>query len=80
MDHQGNCGAVLAVENVVHVAALARDVMEKTPHVMLSGKGAEEFARTMDYPEQPLLTDQLKAIGKMEKGGKLQAYYQYRKS
>ena len=31
MDHRGNCGAVLAVENVVHVAALARDVMEKTP-------------------------------------------------
>lgn len=60
MDHQGNCGAVLAVENVVHVAALARDVMEKTPHVMLSGKGAEEFARTMDYPVQPLLTESAK--------------------
>lgn len=61
MDHQGNCGAVLAVENVVHVAALARDVMEKTPHVMLSGKGAEEFARTMDYPVQPLLTESAKS-------------------
>ena len=61
MDHQGNCGAVLAVENVVHVAALARDVMEKTPHVMLSGKGAEEFARTMDYPVQPLLTELAKS-------------------
>lgn len=61
MDHQGNCGAVLAVENVVHVAALAHDVMEKTPHVMLSGKGAEEFARTMDYPEQPLLTGSAKS-------------------
>ena len=45
MDHQGNCGAVLAVENVVHVAALAKDVMTKTPHIMLSGKGAEMFAR-----------------------------------
>ena len=61
MDHKGNCGAVLAVENVVHVAALARDVMEKTPHVMLSGKGAEEFARTMDYPAQPLLTQSAKS-------------------
>lgn len=61
MDHQGNCGAVLAVENVVHVAALARDVMEKTPHVMLSGKGAEEFARTMDYPVQALLTESAKS-------------------
>lgn len=60
MDHQGNCGAVLAVENVMHVAQLARDVMEKTPHVMLSGKGAETFARSLDYPFTPLLTTEAK--------------------
>ena len=34
---------------------------------MLSGKGAEEFARKLNYPIQPLLTDQLKAIGKSGK-------------
>lgn len=61
MDHKGNCGAVLAVENVVHVASLARDVMEKTPHVMLSGKGAEAFAREQNYPNTPLLTPAAKA-------------------
>ncbi|MGB1449901.1 MAG: isoaspartyl peptidase/L-asparaginase family protein [Flavobacteriaceae bacterium] len=61
MDHKGNCGAVLAVENVVHVASLARDVMEKTPHVMLSGKGAETFAREQNYPNTPLLTPAAKA-------------------
>lgn len=61
MDHKGNCGAVLAVENVVHVASLARDVMEKTPHVMLSGKGAEAFAREENYPNTPLLTPAAKA-------------------
>ena len=60
MNHKGDCGAVLAVENVVHVAALARDVMEKTPHVMLAGKGAENFARSLDYPATPLLTDAAK--------------------
>ena len=60
MDHQGNCGAVLAVENVVHVAALARDVMTKTPHVMLAGKGAEQFARDQNYPDTPLLTSEAK--------------------
>ena len=60
MDHLGNCGAVLAVENVMHVTALARDVMEKTPHVMLSGKGAELFAREQNYPITPLLTDRAK--------------------
>ena len=43
MNHLGDCGSVVAVENIVNVAKLARDVMEKTPHVMLAGKGAEEF-------------------------------------
>ena len=35
-----DCGAVAAVENVRHVAALARRVMEKTPHVLIVGEGA----------------------------------------
>lgn len=60
MDHNGNCGAVLAVESVVHVAALARDVMKKTPHVMLAGHGAEQFARSLNYPSTPLLTTERK--------------------
>ena len=64
MDHKGNCGAVVAVENIVHVSALARDVMEKTPHVMLAGKGAEEFARSQNYPSKPLLTPESKKAWK----------------
>ena len=44
MNHLGDCGSVVAVENIVNVARLAKDVMEKTPHVMLAGKGAEDFA------------------------------------
>jgi isoaspartyl peptidase/L-asparaginase-like protein (Ntn-hydrolase superfamily) len=39
-----NCGAVAAVENVRHVAALAKMVMEKTPHLLLVGEGAKLFA------------------------------------
>jgi isoaspartyl peptidase/L-asparaginase-like protein (Ntn-hydrolase superfamily) len=38
------CGAVAAVENIRHVAALARLVMDKTPHVLLVGEGARLFA------------------------------------
>ena len=38
------CGAVSSVETVKNPIALARLVMEKTPHVFLVGKGAEEFA------------------------------------
>ena len=38
------CGAVAAVENIRHVAALARRVMDQTPHVLLAGEGARLFA------------------------------------
>ena len=57
MDYQGNCGSVVAVENIVNVARLAKDVMEKTPHVMLAGKGAEEFALIEGYKKTDLLTE-----------------------
>ena len=60
MDHLGNCGSVVAVENIVHVAALARDVMEKTPHVMLAGDGAELFAKSLGYKHTELLTEESK--------------------
>jgi N4-(beta-N-acetylglucosaminyl)-L-asparaginase len=50
------CGAVAAVEKVVHVAALARRVMEKTPHILLVGEGARTFAVQQGFPLQCLLT------------------------
>lgn len=40
-----NAGAVSAVSLVKNPVKLARLVMEKSPHVMLTGKGAEEFAK-----------------------------------
>lgn len=39
-----NCGAVAGLENVRHAAAVARLVMERTPHVLLVGEGARWFA------------------------------------
>jgi isoaspartyl peptidase/L-asparaginase-like protein (Ntn-hydrolase superfamily) len=44
------CGAVAAVEHVKHPAALARRVMEKTPHVLLVGEGAKWFALQQGFP------------------------------
>jgi N4-(beta-N-acetylglucosaminyl)-L-asparaginase len=51
-----NCGAVAAVENVRHVAALARLVMEKTPHILLVGEGAKWFALQHGIPLETLHT------------------------
>lgn len=39
-----SCGAVAGVQHVPHPISLARLVMEKTPHVLLAGEGAEKFA------------------------------------
>jgi N4-(beta-N-acetylglucosaminyl)-L-asparaginase len=51
-----DCGSVAGVENIRHVAALARKVYEKTPHVMLVGKGAEWFALQNGFQMETLLT------------------------
>jgi isoaspartyl peptidase/L-asparaginase-like protein (Ntn-hydrolase superfamily) len=51
-----NCGGVAALENVRHAAAVARRVMEKTPHVLLVGEGARQFAQAQGFPLETLLT------------------------
>ncbi len=57
MDHTGNCGAVSYLEHIKHPISVARKVMEETPHVMLSGKGALDFALAQGFPKEDLLTD-----------------------
>ena len=44
MDGNGDCGAVSFLERIKHPVSVARKVMEKTPHVLLSGEGAQQFA------------------------------------
>lgn len=51
-----NCGGVAGVENVRHVAALARRVMENTPHLLLVGQGAQQFALQQGFPLETLHT------------------------
>jgi isoaspartyl peptidase/L-asparaginase-like protein (Ntn-hydrolase superfamily) len=61
------CGAVAAVENVRHPAALARRVMEKTPHVLVVGTGAKEFAIKEGFPLEPLMTPESVAIWQQQR-------------
>ncbi|HMA50384.1 MAG TPA: N(4)-(beta-N-acetylglucosaminyl)-L-asparaginase [Magnetospirillaceae bacterium] len=56
MDAQGNCGAVAALEHIAHPISVARRVMEKTPHVLLVGDGALQFAIEQGFPREELLT------------------------
>ncbi|PKG57307.1 beta-aspartyl-peptidase [Shewanella sp. Choline-02u-19] len=48
-----NAGAVAGVRHIKNPIDLAKTVMEKSPHVMLSGQGAEEFALTQGYQLVP---------------------------
>lgn len=58
MDEQGNCGAVTAIQHILHPISVARKVMEKTPHVMLTGDGALQFALEQGFKKTNLLTKQ----------------------
>ena len=46
-------GAVAGVEHIKNPIDLARLVMDKTPHVLLIGDGAEEFAKSQGMPLVP---------------------------
>ena len=50
--HTRRAGAVAGVTTVRHPVALARAVMEHSPHVMLAGGGAEGFADTQSQIER----------------------------
>jgi N4-(beta-N-acetylglucosaminyl)-L-asparaginase len=56
MDSSGNCGSVVYLRNILHPVSVARKVMEETPHVILAGKGAEQFAYEMGFKKTDLLT------------------------
>lgn len=60
MDEHNNCGAVAFLQNIKHPISVARLVMEKTPHVMLVGEGAKQFAIEQGFPQENLLTKQAK--------------------
>lgn len=53
MDEHANCGSVAFLERIKHPVSLARRVMEKTPHVMLVGSGAQQFAIEEGFPLEP---------------------------
>lgn len=70
-------GAIAGVHHIKNPINLARDVMLKSPHVMMAGAGAEKFAQSLGYelvPNEYFQTDwrreQLKKAQAKEKDGK----------
>lgn len=58
MDEFGNAGSVTYLQHIKHPISVARRVMERTPHVILSGDGALEFALSEGFPKENLLTEE----------------------
>lgn len=56
MDKMGNAGSVTYLKDIINAVSVARKVMEETPHVILSGQGAQDFALRHGFNKQSLLT------------------------
>ncbi len=57
MNKDGDYGAVVYLQNITHPISVARKVMEETPHVLMAGKGAEQFAISQGFEPEDLLTE-----------------------
>ncbi len=55
MDENSNIGSVGCLEHIKHPISVARAVMEKSPHVMLVGDGALQFALSQGFKKENLL-------------------------
>ncbi len=53
MDEKGRCGGVAFLERIKHPVSVARMVMEKTPHVLIVGSGAQKFALENGFKLEP---------------------------
>lgn len=58
MDEFSNIGSVACLQHIKHPISVARLVMEKTPHVMLVGDGALQFALSQGFKKENLLTEE----------------------
>ncbi len=60
MDENNKCGAVAFLQDIENPISVARKVMEDTPHVMLVGEGARQFAFEKGFKKTNLLTKKAK--------------------
>ena len=65
MNHKSECGSVAFLERIKNPIQVARAVMEKSPHVMLVGKGAQQFAVAQGFSlEEEKLSEHAEAVYK----------------
>ncbi|KAG8581941.1 hypothetical protein GDO81_007857 [Engystomops pustulosus] len=67
-------GAVSCIKNIAHPVTFARTIMEQTPHVMLTGSGANTFAEEMKIEKVP--TEELVTLNAVKEWEQYQKYKQ----
>ncbi|XP_071998317.1 isoaspartyl peptidase/L-asparaginase-like isoform X2 [Engystomops pustulosus] len=67
-------GAVSCIKNIAHPVTFARTIMEQTPHVMLTGSGANKFAEEMKIEKVP--TEELVTLNAVKEWEQYQKYKQ----
>ncbi len=60
MNHKNQCGSVAFLQHIENPISVARKVLEDTPHVILAGSGALEFALSKGFVKTNLLTEKSK--------------------
>ncbi|MDC8005891.1 N(4)-(beta-N-acetylglucosaminyl)-L-asparaginase [Aureisphaera galaxeae] len=60
MNSEGDYGSVVYLQGIKHPISVARKVMEETPHVLMAGAGAQQFALEQGFEKENLLTEQSK--------------------
>ncbi len=79
----GDFGSVMAIERVKNPILVAKDVLEKSPHIMLASDGAVKFARSLGYEDYDPATEKARArLNKVlenleSKGGEIPSNVEY---
>ncbi len=67
MDHNSRCGSVAFLQHILHPIQVARKIMETTPHIMLVGQGAYDFALQNGFKRSSVDVPQPKAAERYAK-------------
>ncbi|KAD4385381.1 hypothetical protein E3N88_25549 [Mikania micrantha] len=68
------CGAVSGVTTVVNPISLARQIMEKTPHIYLAFDGAEAFARQQANKSHFITPENIDRLKQAKEANRVQVY------
>jgi L-asparaginase/N4-(beta-N-acetylglucosaminyl)-L-asparaginase len=62
MNEESRCGSVAFLQDIKHPVSVARKVLENSPHVMLVGEGARQFALEQGFKKENLLTEHARQV------------------